>query len=156
MATVEWTIILTHAIMLCSRLGFLSTCILLSTICISFHLTATNATQKVNKCETCNTLVDRITEVNPKRSPSIRTPLECEYEPFRIWAKLRLATLEVETQVPGLSSKFIWSQLLGMKHFKDWEYRKLGNYLTSETRFEEILENVCETSEVCFYFFYWL
>jgi hypothetical protein len=32
--------------------------------------------------------------------------------------------------------------------FKDWEDRKLGNYLTSETRFEEVLENICNTSEV--------
>lgn len=29
----------------------------------------------------------------------------------------------------------------------DWEYRKLGNYLTSETRFEEILEGICDESE---------
>jgi protein disulfide-isomerase len=30
----------------------------------------------------------------------------------------------------------------------DWEDRKLGDYLYSETRFEEILENICDTSEV--------
>jgi hypothetical protein len=31
----------------------------------------------------------------------------------------------------------------------DWEDRKLGNYLYSETRFEEILDNICgDDSEV--------
>jgi len=29
----------------------------------------------------------------------------------------------------------------------DWEDRKLGNYLTSETRFEEIIEHICDDSE---------
>ena len=29
----------------------------------------------------------------------------------------------------------------------DWETRKLGNYLTSETRFEEILENLCQNDK---------
>ena len=32
----------------------------------------------------------------------------------------------------------------------DWEDRKLGNYLTSETRFEEIIEHICDDSEVRF------
>lgn len=35
---------------------------------------------------------------------------------------------------------------------KDWEDRKLGNYLTSETRFEEIIETVCSDSDVIKYF----
>jgi len=30
----------------------------------------------------------------------------------------------------------------------DWEDRKLGNYLFSETRFEEIIENTCKETEV--------
>lgn len=31
----------------------------------------------------------------------------------------------------------------------DWERRKLGNYLTSETRFEEIMESLCGTDRDC-------
>jgi hypothetical protein len=29
----------------------------------------------------------------------------------------------------------------------DWEERKLGSYSTSETRFEEVMENICRNSE---------
>jgi len=30
----------------------------------------------------------------------------------------------------------------------DWEDRKLGSYLTSETRFEEVLEGSCKSDQV--------
>ena len=29
-----------------------------------------------------------------------------------------------------------------------WEDKKLGNYLTSETRFEEIVEKMCKNSDI--------
>jgi len=51
---------------------------------------------------------------------------------------------------------YILTTIKGMRNTKlnnfgggntDWEERKLGSYSTSETRFEEVMENICRNSE---------
>lgn len=54
----------------------------------------------------------------------------------------------VGTLVIWFSHLNIINRLIKKHKKKDWEDRKLGNYLTSETRFEEIIETVCSETDV--------